>query len=95
MENSYRTSRERESTILVILGVHATKFLPLFRIHRKHWQSMGFIRFQDSDTLSRSELILEPDTSTLEHKTAILRSTKTVDLLFTIPSMQIRIRGKL
>lgn len=39
---------------------------------------MDFIRFQDSDTLSRSGLILEPDTSTLEHKTAILQSTQTI-----------------
>lgn len=60
-------------------GVHATKPTPtLFRTHRKHRQTMGFIRFQDSDTLSRSGLILEPDTSTLEHKTAIPRNTKTV-----------------
>lgn len=39
---------------------------------------MDFIRFQDSDTLSRSGLILEPDTSILEHKTAILQSTQTI-----------------
>lgn len=44
---------------------------------------MDFIRFQDSDTLSRSGLILEPDTSTLEHKTAILQSTQTIGFKYS------------
>lgn len=58
---------------------------------------MDFIRFQDSDTLSLSGLILEPDTNTLEHKMAILQSTQTIgfkyrilDILFAFPSMQIK-----
>lgn len=44
---------------------------------------MDFIRFQDSDTLSRSGLILEPDTSTLEHKTTILQSTQTIGFKYS------------
>lgn len=44
----------------VIPGMHAARFPASRPVHRKHHQTMGSISpSQDSDTLSRSELILE------------------------------------